>query len=216
MSTIPSQTLSERGSRRSPSPAGLRQLLGTERSRELDEALGFRISELLPEIRSILFRRRVPVDCWSDVLQTCFVAWFERRASVENAAGWFLVVLRNQAMRQVARKHPGLRSASGERPEPRAVHGRLNGAEARLFLRDASRSLRPVARELLRLRYLEGLGVAEAAERLGLSVLNAKKILARSLTSMRRTLEIAAPSRRPRCDEGETLAAEPRAPLGGG
>ena len=83
--------------------------------------------------------------------------------------------------------------------------GGFERMEQRLLLPAASQALAPREREILRLRFFEGLTQREIAERVGISQMHVSRLIRRSVDQLRVALDVAA-GRCPRCSRGTRVA----------
>ena len=132
--------------------------------------------ELLPVARRQVARRVVDPATQEDIVQSAFVSVFRARHTYRSArpfAPWFHAIVRNaviDGLRVQARRAARERSLESEGvPEP-SVPAALPGDDALSpELARALGALPPAQREAVELIHVDGLSVAEAAERAGVS-----------------------------------------------
>lgn len=170
------------------------------RAREGDgEAFRALYRDLHPEVSRFVARRvRARADA-EDLTARVFVAFVERLGDYDRARGsvrgWLLAVARNAIIDHFRRLRPTEGHGEALDVLPSAAAGPLEGLLAREELDQLAaivRGLEPEARELLALRFADGLRHREIAAILGLQEAAVKQRVSRTLRDLRARLSLAA------------------------
>jgi RNA polymerase sigma factor (sigma-70 family) len=160
-----------------------------ESRREVDlEALLRRLAAPLDRIRR---EKGLDLEAGRDALSEARLRFLRVDGPIAQPEGWILTAFRNECSRYVSK-----RKSSGERsfdfvekqellrPDPCPSGGVLLREIA-----DRMEGLRPRDRALLEGRYLEGLSLAELAQRHGVKARSVKNLLGRATRRLRRLLD---------------------------
>lgn len=128
----------------------------------------------------------LPVENLRDLLQDALLLWLRKRAHVVYFDAWICGVVRSYALRGMRRQRRFVRLADLAEADSR-FDGDPDGS-ARLELNEALSLLDQRAATAIRLRWLEGSSVPDVASAIGVTPSNAKKILHRSLATLKRLL----------------------------
>jgi RNA polymerase sigma-70 factor (ECF subfamily) len=151
--------------------------------------------ELLPVARRQVARRVADPSAREDIVQSALVSLFRARHTYRGSrpfAPWFHAVVRNalvDALRARARRGARERSLEAEGvPEPSVPPAHPGEDALSPELASALAALPPAQREAVELIHVDGLSVAEAAERAGVSVSALKVRAHRGYRAMRARL----------------------------
>jgi RNA polymerase sigma-70 factor (ECF subfamily) len=152
---------------------------------------GFALLELydsaLPEVYGYLLSRCGQRALAEDLTAETFLAAVDAGQRSDLSVAWLIGVARHKLVdhwRRTAREERGLRVVAGERVEPNDPwDARLDV----LVARDVLAELGPHHRAVLTLRYLDGLSVAEVAERLDRTVHATEALLSRAKSAFRKS-----------------------------
>jgi len=149
------------------------------------------LSQVRPRLKVLFAYYKIPSQDTEDILQQALLALLYRYDGVRDPEAWLLGTLRNKCLlywRQRRRAlYEAVDTAVLERmaePQPPAQEG----ADLRSDLANALESVPPRCRSLLRLRFRQGYGRPELAERLGYSPASISKITTRCLDALTRFL----------------------------
>jgi len=151
--------LGHRSAQSSMAKPSMREVFEAEESHLLQFAFGFVARRELAE----------------EVVQEAFLALFENFQDVENPRAWLFRCVRNKSLNELRKTKREVSDEGQEEPvaeeseAPDEVLGRL---EATGQLRLLMAELEPKDETLLRLKYFEGMGYKEIAQKLELSVGN--------------------------------------------
>ena len=149
------------------------------------------INGLRRQLRSRLGSEHDAEDLAQEACLKFFVEW-QRRDDIRNPRAYLLQIARNLLYLHYRRQSRSVLDTDVDIDalfvdEP-GLEGLLNDAQRVDKIQTAWRELSPKCQQVLRLRWRDGLRVAEIAERMNLSKGMVKKYLARGLTHCRRRL----------------------------
>lgn len=152
-------------------------------------------------VLALFLRRRIPPDARGrfdvdDLLQSAFLAAFRELGSYEyrgpgSFQAWMTSILRNRLHSKLRRRgeprsDQPIRSSAGSLPSPSEI---LSDAERKARLMEAVADLPEEQRQVLLLRHLDHLTIAQVAAELGIAESTVLRRLARAIEGMNRRLE---------------------------
>ena len=162
-----------------------------------DSAAGESVAALLARLEGrlhrILWHRGVSEHDAEDIVQDTLLIFLQKRPEIERPEAWLLATLRNRSIMYHRKRQRGrelFEEPAHEIPlELRAtVEGGQRRVESRLLLGPALARLPEREQSAIRLRYLEEHSVREVAPRLGYEASTVRKLLRRTLDSLRALL----------------------------
>jgi RNA polymerase sigma factor (sigma-70 family) len=151
----------------------------------------FLVDELGGRLTALARSRGLGESDAEEVVQEALAAVYVRRAEIDSPEAWLVRVVDRRCCDWYRRRQ--VQERAHERLAARARERRAAPSGDGLDLEKALRQLPKKLRKVVRLRYIEGLGCAEAAERLGYSPASYRSTLGRTLRSLRALLDAAAP-----------------------
>ncbi|HEX9800124.1 MAG TPA: RNA polymerase sigma factor [Thermoanaerobaculia bacterium] len=154
--------------------------------RSLEQSGIFLVDEMTGRLERYACSRGLDEATTEEVVQEAFTAVFQRRASVTQPEAWLVRVVDRRCCDWHRRRSAAARALA-------ALAERARGADfgpshEALDLAKALARLPEKLRQVVRLRYVEGLGTTEAASRLGYSPETYRSTLHRTLKSLREIL----------------------------
>lgn len=154
---------------------------------QVESSLEGFLEKVRPRLKILFAHYRIPVQDTEDILQQALLALIYHLEGIRDPEAWLLGTLRNKCLlywREQRRKlydsvDAAVLDAVAEPLEPAQ-----EGADLRRDLASALDRLPERCRSLLLLRYRQGYGPAELAERLGYSPASISKITTRCLAAL--------------------------------
>lgn len=145
------------------------------------------LRRLRPRLRYMLQRFRVPPEDAEDLVQEALLAALVKWERIHNPEAWLLATLKNRCLLYWRRRRQERLSTVEDevlegltRPQPAPQESEQAGRDLEALLA----ALPERHRDLLRLRYLQGLSPAEVAARLGYRQASVRKVASRSLSRL--------------------------------
>jgi len=154
----------------------------------LDHELAPLLARVRPKLASLFASYRVPEEDAEDLMQEALLSLVSCWPTVRAPEAWLVQTVRNLCYRYLRRKRYGpfesldpvaLEKVSSPVEPPQEL------AELRLDLQELASTLPPLNRRVLRMWFVEGLGNAEAAEKLGFRRESVRQNVRRSLKALK-------------------------------